>query len=274
MANFKKDAAIICIGRGRLGNFLKNYYELIAPKLRFELVSARDFLNQPSLDTGLLIKSTHIFLTAKDQMLPQLLDQIGQTSFQGKVVHFSGSIGTLQLGNLVVESCHPIMSFTQNAAKDSALLSNFSNVPFACSQNGGDLKERLPMLNNPWIYLAAEKRPLYHFYLSCLGNLSSLLIEECAQDLKQKLDLPTEALLPYLEQIHKNQIIALSHGNSQLSGPLVRGDWVSVNKHQVALASDDSDFAPLYREFIEFFKHRKSLYSNEGIENAKNQIHT
>jgi predicted short-subunit dehydrogenase-like oxidoreductase (DUF2520 family) len=74
-----------------------------------------------------------------------------------------------------------------------------------------------------------------------------MLWEKAFAEFDAKLGLPREALLPYLIQICAN-LEAGVNGKSVLTGPLVRNDLGTIEKHVQALEGDP--FQEVYKSFV------------------------
>ena len=88
--------------------------------------------------------------------------------------------------------------------------------------------------------LADDRRALYHAgaamasnFLVTLYRVSSRLVAEAG--------CPPEALVPLMERTIENGF--------ELTGPIARGDWETVERHREAL--EDTDFAGLYAALAE-----------------------
>ncbi|MGH2356664.1 MAG: DUF2520 domain-containing protein, partial [Candidatus Limnocylindria bacterium] len=90
--------------------------------------------------------------------------------------------------------------------------------------------------------VADADRNLYHAgaviagnYLVTLYRAASRLMEECGA--------PPEALVPLMARTIENGFA--------LTGPIARGDWLTVEAHQRALEERAPDLLPLYRALAE-----------------------
>lgn len=163
------------------------------------------------------------------------------------LIHFSGSLQTTH-----AYACHPLMTFTDSLYD----LAPYQQIPFILERGGPTFNELLPELNNPHYLIDADKKALYHALCVVSGNFSTLLWQRCFSLFEQQLDLPTAILQPYLQQITENLI---TQPHRALTGPLARGDLITMQKNIQALQS--TELQGLYRSFIETFspKHQQEL---------------
>jgi predicted short-subunit dehydrogenase-like oxidoreductase (DUF2520 family) len=90
--------------------------------------------------------------------------------------------------------------------------------------------------------LADASRPLYHAgaavasnYLVTLHRAASLLVERAGA--------PAEALVPLMTRTIENGF--------ELTGPIARGDWATVDAHVEAIRAEAPELEPLYRTLAE-----------------------
>jgi predicted short-subunit dehydrogenase-like oxidoreductase (DUF2520 family) len=83
-----------------------------------------------------------------------------------------------------------------------------------------------------------EERPLYH---AAAHFASSFLVtlHDVAAELMEAVGAPAEALEPLMQRTIEN---GFRH-----TGPLVRGDWATIDSHIDAIGSRRPDLLPLYR---------------------------
>lgn len=86
--------------------------------------------------------------------------------------------------------------------------------------------------------LAEADRPLYHAGAAMASNFLVTLYEAAARAFVLA-GAPTEALVPLMRQTIENQF--------ELTGPIARGDWVTVEAHLAALEARLPELVPVYR---------------------------
>jgi predicted short-subunit dehydrogenase-like oxidoreductase (DUF2520 family) len=93
--------------------------------------------------------------------------------------------------------------------------------------------------------LADDKRALYHAGASIASNFLVTLYRVAAQ-LVGDADVPPEALVPLMKRTIENGF--------DLTGPIARGDWDTVERHLVAIRSGAPELEHLYRALAEVTK--------------------
>ena len=88
--------------------------------------------------------------------------------------------------------------------------------------------------------LADDRRALYHAGASIASNFLVTLYRAAAQ-LFEQADAPPAALVPLMERTIENGF--------ELTGPIARGDWETVERHLAALQGGELE--PLYRALAE-----------------------
>jgi predicted short-subunit dehydrogenase-like oxidoreductase (DUF2520 family) len=88
--------------------------------------------------------------------------------------------------------------------------------------------------------LADDKRALYHAGASMASNFLVTLYR-AAEQLFEAADVPPAALVPLMERTIENGF--------DLTGPIARGDWETVDRHVAAL--DGTGLEPLYDALAE-----------------------
>lgn len=160
-----------------------------------------------------------------------------------------------------LRSVHPLMTF----GNEYYNLATYHRIPFVLEPqyDGETEKTILGGLPNPAVFLDAEKRPLYHAFVSASGNFPSLLWADVFHRFEKDLSLPRELLAPFLFQSLTNLIRS---GEEAITGPLIRGDHSTVRAHQTSLAG--SPLGELYAAFVKFFNE------TQGAPHVGHQDHT
>src|SRR5690606_25694883 len=108
-------------------------------------------------------------------------------------------------------------------------------------------EELLPGLKNKAYEIDPEQKGLYHALCSLAGNFTVMLWEKAFSDFERRLGLPKEVLTPFLHRTAAN--LANSSGEkSVLTGPLVRGDQVTIERHLGVLNGDP--YREVYAAFV------------------------
>jgi predicted short-subunit dehydrogenase-like oxidoreductase (DUF2520 family) len=86
--------------------------------------------------------------------------------------------------------------------------------------------------------LADDKRALYHAGAAIASNFLVTLYRAASQ-LLEDAGAPPEALVPLMERTIENGF--------ELTGPIARGDWETVDRHVDAISSNRPDLEGVYR---------------------------
>jgi predicted short-subunit dehydrogenase-like oxidoreductase (DUF2520 family) len=90
--------------------------------------------------------------------------------------------------------------------------------------------------------LSDADKPLYHAGAAIASNFL-VTLHRAAARLLAEAGVPPEALLPLMERTMTNGF--------DLTGPIARGDWSTVEAHLAALEERAPDLVPLYRALAE-----------------------
>ena len=90
--------------------------------------------------------------------------------------------------------------------------------------------------------VADDDRTLYHAAAVIGGNFL-VTLHHAATRLLAQVGAPPEAIVPLMTRTIENGF--------DLTGPIARGDWATVEAHLAALAERDPDLVPLYRALVE-----------------------
>jgi len=86
--------------------------------------------------------------------------------------------------------------------------------------------------------LADDRRALYHAGASIASNFL-VTLHRAAADLVETAGAPREALVPLMRRVIENDF--------ELTGPIERGDWETVEAHLAAIRKRRPELEPLYR---------------------------
>jgi hypothetical protein len=93
--------------------------------------------------------------------------------------------------------------------------------------------------------LPDEQRVLYHAGAAMASNFL-VALHRAASSLLERAGAPPEALLPLMRRTMENGF--------ELTGPIARGDWSTVDAHLAAIRSHAPELEPLYRALAEVLK--------------------
>ena len=131
---------------------------------------------------------------------------------------------------------HPLQTFTRARGPeqlDGAFAAVTAETPEA-RERGFELARLLGL--KPF-ELADEARPLYHAGAAIASNYL-VTLHRVASELFRSAGAPPEALVPLMQRTIENGF--------ELTGPIERGDWETVEAHRQAIRAIRPDLEPLY----------------------------
>ena len=133
-------------------------------------------------------------------------------------------------------SLHPLQTFTHDRGAeqlDGAWAAVTGESPEALTV-AIELAETLGL--RPFV-LADEHRALYHAGAAMASNYL-VTLRRAAGRLLDGANVPEEALEPLMRRVIENDF--------QLTGPIERGDWETVERHRVAIAAEAPELLEAY----------------------------
>ena len=213
---------VTVIGRGRVGS-------AIAGRLAERGVAVRD---QGDADV--------ILLCVPDSAIADVAR--GLAPGRGWIGHVSGATPLAALdphGRRF--SLHPLQTFTRTRGAEQ-LDGAFAAVTGETAEAIGIARELAELLGLEPFELEDDRRALYHAgaavasnYLVTLYRIASGLFEEAGA--------PPEALVPLMARTIENGF--------ELTGPIARGDWATVDVHIEAIRAARPEVEPVYRTLAE-----------------------
>ena len=181
------------------------------------------------------------------------------------VFHCSGLIPSEVLKPLedkgaLTASLHPIQSFAQKKTPPA----QFENIYFGlegCTE-ALDLSQKIVrQLGGHPLILQPEDKALYHAACSTASNFFVVLLEMAVSLLKQ-IDLQEEKALQILLPLVKGTLHNVKKFNirASLTGPVIRGDQKSIQKHLEALRN----FPPYYETYTKLAAQALEMAKGEG----------
>ena len=229
------------LGGGRLARHMHHYLSLLNLPASGWARDAKSASNTHAIeDASARLRATvepasHVLLLVSDAAIPQLVARYPWLQ-EKTLVHCAGAVSFPGIGG-----AHPLMTFSGNLYG----LAQYRQLPFIV-ERGYPFDELLPGLPNPHFEIAPEDKARYHALCVMAGNFAQLLWQAVAGRFDD-MDLPAAALAPYLHQVTENFIAARG---SALTGPLSRGDSVTIERDLGALSGDG--LQNLFRAFLEF----------------------
>src|SRR6266704_3364590 len=131
---------------------------------------------------------------------------------------------------------HPLQTFTRARGPDQ-LDGAFAAVTAETEEARERGFELARLLGLKPFELADEARPLYHAGAAIASNYL-VTLHRVASDLLTAAGAPPEALEPLMRRTIENGF--------ELTGPIERGDWETVEAHRTAIRAVRPDLEPLY----------------------------
>ncbi|MCX6145628.1 MAG: DUF2520 domain-containing protein [Candidatus Kapabacteria bacterium] len=218
----------LIIGSGRLSSHLSHYFTLsnLAFNIWNRLIGNLEHL---------VSISDVIILAISDDAIPGFIEQ--NPIIKDKIlIHCSGS---MNIDDTI--AIHPLMSF----GKELYDYHIYQKIPFLIDSKLEDFKNIFPQLNNQVYLISKTQKAYYHALCVMSGNFTTILWSKLFNELESTLCIPKEAAFSYLKATTNN---LLKDHTKALTGPLVRGDVVTISKNLEALRNDN--FLPIYEAFI------------------------
>jgi predicted short-subunit dehydrogenase-like oxidoreductase (DUF2520 family) len=156
---------------------------------------------------------------------------------QGWVAHVSGGTPLAALDPHERRfGLHPLQTFTR-ARGPEQLDGAFAAVTGETEEARERGFELARLLGLQPFELDDEARPLYHAGASIASNYL-VTLHRVASDLFRAAGAPPEALDPLMRRTIENGF--------ELTGPIERGDWETVEAHRAAIRATRPDLEPLY----------------------------
>ena len=138
-------------------------------------------------------------------------------------------------------SVHPLQTFTRARGAEQ-----LDGAWAAVTAESEEARERALWLAGtlglePFL-LSDEARPLYHAAAAIASNYLVTLYRTSAA-LFDQVGAPPEALVPLMRRVIENGF--------ELTGPIARGDWTTVDRHVEALRESAPEVEPMYRALAE-----------------------
>lgn len=225
----------LLIGNGRVAQHIQHYFT----QLSLSFVTWQR--SQPLIELQQHINDvTHILVLISDQQIEEFITLHLQNT-NALRVHFSGSLISEK-----AYGAHPLMTFNQALYP----FEQYQKIPFVIDQDAPAFDVLLPGLQNPHVRLAKSLKTKYHALCVLSGNFSCMLWQKLFSSLEQEFNFPGDIAQLYLQQQTQNLI---THPKTALTGPLVRGDQLTIEKNLTALEGDP--FKQVYESFVKCYKN-------------------
>lgn len=136
---------------------------------------------------------------------------------------------------------HPLQTLTTDRGPEQ-LDGAWAALTFETPEAGSTAHWLADRLGLQAFELADADKALYHAGASMASNFLVTLYRVAARLLAES-GAPPEALVPLMRRVIENGF--------QLTGPIARGDWATVDAHLAAIADRAPDVEPVYRALAE-----------------------
>ena len=249
--------SLVIVGRGRVGNAFAEATRQIGIETALIAHTELDTLTGPDADL--------VLLAVPDRAITAVCERlIVQGRRPGLVAHFSGATGLGALeaaaaAGLATGGLHPLQTFSRPGTE-------LKGVPCAITAGAPQPKERLEAfalhLGMRPFRLEEDDRAAYHAAAAIASNFL-ITLEETAAGLLRDLGLgqTRELLGPLVQTTAANWA---ERGPEALTGPIVRGDQVTIEAHMAAIGKVDPGLLPLYRDLARRTRLLKPATATEG----------
>lgn len=258
------------IGAGKVGLALGLYFKQkglnIGGYYSRTSINAQDAANKTDSKAfasteKLMENSTMVWITASDDALQLLADQIAQLDIPQQIeafVHTSGVYSTKVLQPISDKgfrtySAHPLMAFADSKESVEQLDSAYFAIETSAeeqSESDNCLTNLFEKTGNRTLQIDSNKKELYHCAASVLSNymvtLLNIAYEMFAETGMSKSEIKN-ATAPLLVST-LNNINQHEHMSDALTGAIKRGDATTVAKHLEALEQYMPDKKAVYTE--------------------------
>ncbi len=223
----------LLIGNGRVARHMQQYFTFLGLSfITWQRNQSHTQLQQQINDV------THILLLISDQQIEDFI-ALHLHNAQALLVHFSGSLVSDK-----AHGAHPLMTFNQALYS----LEQYQRIPFVIDQDAPAFDSLLPGLSNSHVRLDKSFKAKYHALCVLSGNFSCMLWQKLLRSLEQEFHIPASIAHEYLQQQTCNLI---KNPETALTGPLVRGDVLTIEKNVAALEGDA--FQQVYESFVKCY---------------------
>ena len=187
-----------------------------------------------------------VLLCVPDRAIASVAEELPTGSW---VAHTSGACGVSVLAPHPRRfALHPLQTFTHERGPEQ-LDGAWAAVTGETHESLAAARELARLLDVTPFELADEDRPLYHAGAVVAASFL-VTLHEVAAELVASAGAPVEALVPLMRRTIENGFEA--------TGPHVRGDWETIERHLVAIRERRPELEPLYRALSDATSDRLS----------------
>ena len=265
----QRTSTVAIVGPGRLGQAMGRLLAGVGVRIGFvaarQLPRARKAVRfigggkAVGLCDKQLAEADIILITTSDAAIGSVARRLatGRKDWRGRIVlHACGSLPASVLRpfkerGAAVGSLHPFRSVPSAEA-------GLRNLPGSYWALEGDrravaaARRWVKALGGTAFNLPAESKPLYHLsaFLACPTVLTLM---DCSERLLREAGVPKKVIRPMLGGFVVETVANFEKygGRRSLSGPAVRGDWKTLERHLVELQQFAPEVIPAYVELVD-----------------------
>jgi predicted short-subunit dehydrogenase-like oxidoreductase (DUF2520 family) len=242
--------ALTVVGPGRVGGSIAH----AARKAGLDVLAVG---REPSAD---LIEARCVLICAPDSAIAEVAEVVARCSGTPDTIgHVSGATSLAPLAVAAPRrgcfSLHPLQTVPRPG---TSLAGAHAAIAGDCGASLAVVRRLAETLGMEPFEVAEEDRATYHAAASIASNFLIALEESAAGLLGDiAVERPREVLAPLVRRSLENWI---EHGPAALTGPIARGDVVTVERHRDALRRSDPGLLAMYDAMAE----RTSLIAGAG----------
>lgn len=211
----------------------------------------------------LLQRSSMVWITVTDDALETVANKIAEMEIPPHVkafihtsgVHSSEILSSIHKKGFATYSLHPLMAFgsvNENVEQLRNAYFSLESVANAPSEeiNNTVINNLLATIGNKTLSINSDKKELYHCAASVLSNYLVTLLNVAYEMFEESGMSKSEIKKATAPLLHSTLMNVKTHENMSeaLTGPLKRGDKITVIKHLEALSNYMPSKTALYRE--------------------------
>lgn len=269
----RRDLTVAIVGPGRLGQAMGRL--LLGAGVQVNLVAARQLPRARKavhfigggkaigLKDSRLADADIILITTSDAAIESVGRRLAsrRKDWAGRVVlHVCGSLPASILNpfkkrGAAVGSLHPYQTVPSSSA-------GVRNLPGCYWAVEGDrpavavARRWVKLLGGKSFAIAPEFKPLYHLsaFLVCPTVVTLM---GCSERLLQQAGVPRKVIRPMLGRFVSETVNNFTEfgGPKSLTGPAVRGDWKTLERHLAELQRFAPEVIPVYVELVDLMLH-------------------
>lgn len=218
------------VGAGRAGHAFHDAFRRLGWSVEGPLARGADL-------TGAASGVDYLVLAVPDAAIASVAQAV--TPSEGAtVIHLAGSLGPDVLDpHRRRAAVHPLVSLTRENGSQRLMAGAWFGI--TSDREAGDaVRELVEALGGRAFEVSPERRALYHA-AACIASNHLVALLGQVERLAALTGVPMPALIELAEGSLDN--VARLGSHAALTGPVSRGDWVTVERHRRALPAEEAD---------------------------------